>query len=231
MGRARRAEEQALRTAILRDDADVGAVAIACSGSFAMRLFPQLLPRMAAAPQLTIRLEAARQERVLAGVADGAFDLGIVDHPPGHARLAAEHLGREELCLVLPAAADDGPVSFADLDARGFVAHPDGFAYADELFALNFPKEFRGAEHLRVRTRVNQINQIPAPIAAGIGYTLLPRSGVEAYPDRDRLRIVRLPQPRHHELWLIQRRGRVLPARVTQILTRIRATATTLSGR
>ncbi|MCC4297101.1 LysR family transcriptional regulator [Aurantimonas coralicida] len=230
MGRARRAEEQALRAAILRDDADVGAVAIACSGSFAMRLFPQLLPRMAAAPQLTLRLEAAPQERVLAGVADGAFDLGIVDHPPGHARLAAEHLGREELCLVLPAATEDRPVTFADLDARGFIAHPDGFAYADELFALNFPEAFKGADRLNVRAHVNQINQIPAPVAAGIGYTLLPRSGVEAYPGRDRLRIVTLPQPRHHDLWLIQRRGRVLPARVDAIAGQIRATAASLSG-
>ncbi len=217
LGRARRDEERQLRKVILSDDADVGEVAIACSGSFAMLLYQQLLPLMQAAPHLDIRLEAMPQESVVQNVLEGRFDLGVTDHAPSHPRLDATRLGREELCLVLPADASPLPISFEALEERGFIAHPDGYAYADELFSLNFPDFFRGADRLRQRGFVNQIGQIPAPVAQGIGYTLLPRSGVIAYPDRQRLRVAKLARSRHYDLWTIFRRGRILPKRALRI--------------
>jgi len=228
VGRARRAEEAALREAILHDDPDVGEVAIACSGSFAMLLYRHLLPRMRDAPDLTIRLEAAPQDSVLNGVLEGRFDLGVADHKPSHPRLNADLLGREELCLVLPAAAATTPMGLEGFDALGFIAHPDGFSYADELFSLNFPETYHGADRLRVRAFVNQIGQIPTPVAHGIGYTLLPRSGVNAYPDKEKLRVARLSQTRHHELWLVVRRGRTLPSRVSRIAELVHSVASRL---
>ncbi|WP_339693004.1 LysR family transcriptional regulator [uncultured Parasphingorhabdus sp.] len=217
VGRARRAEEQALLETVLRDDPAVGEVKIACSGSFAMLLFPHLLSAMQDSPKLTIRLEATPQDKVLAGVLDGQFDLGVADHDPYHPRLDAKHLGQEELCLVVPRNAMKSPISFKRLEALGFVAHPDGFAYANSLLSLNFPKEFQGSDRLHIRTFVNQISQIPAPVANGIGYTLLPRSGVNSYPDKDRLQIAVLSVRLRHDLWMISRRGRTLPARVVRI--------------
>lgn len=136
---------------------------------------------------------------------------------PGHPRLDARYLGREELCLILPADEPEEAVRFEALEARGFVAHPDGYAYADDLFALNFPDAFTGSDRLRLRTYVNQIGQIPEPVAQGIGYTLLPKSGIEAFAGRDRLRIAPLPHRRHHELWLVSRRGRPLSARHARV--------------
>ncbi|ETX27314.1 LysR family transcriptional regulator [Roseivivax isoporae] len=215
LGRARREEEAQLRAGIRADDRDAGAVHIACSGSFANLLLPALQPWMQDAPQLSVHLEAAPQASVLAGLLDGRFDLGVLGADPGHARLEARALGREELCLVLPADAPAAAPAFADLEARGFIAHPDGYAYADDLLHLNFPGAYPGADRLRVRAFVNQIGQIPAPVAQGTGYTLLPRSGVEAYARKDLLRIAPLPRRRWHELWLAARRGRPLPARLT----------------
>ena len=55
LGRARRNEEKHLRAALETDDRDAGEVRIACSGSFAMLLYPVLLPWMRAAPDLAIR--------------------------------------------------------------------------------------------------------------------------------------------------------------------------------
>ncbi|WP_018701297.1 LysR family transcriptional regulator [Amorphus coralli] len=214
LGLSRRAEEQRLRTAIEADDPNSGPVHIACSGSFAMLLYPVLLPWMRNAPDLKVHLEAAPQAEILAGLLEGRFDLGVLGADPDHARLEAQHLGREELCLVLPADVADTPVSFADLEARGFIAHPDGYGYADDLLRLNFPDDYPGADRLSVRGSVNQIGQIPAAVARGIGYTLLPRSGVEAFAERDSLSVVPLPKRRWHELWLVVRRGRRLSARV-----------------
>ncbi|CAO1654783.1 LysR family transcriptional regulator [Parasphingorhabdus sp. NYA22] len=217
VGRARRDEEQMLQETVLRDDPEVGEVSIACSGSFAMLLYPHILSAMQASPSLTIRLEAAPQDKVLAGVLEGRFDLGVADHDPRHPRLEAAHLGQEELCLVIPKGAMTSPISFQALEELGFIAHPDGFAYADDLFSMNFPEEFRGSDRLRIRSFVNQISQIPSPVAHGIGYTLLPRSGVDSYPDADKLRVAPLRQGLHHDLWMISRRGRMLPARVVRI--------------
>tara|TARA_R110002124_G_scaffold55076_1_gene155948 strand:+ start:737 stop:1636 length:900 start_codon:yes stop_codon:yes gene_type:complete len=228
MGRARRVEEQSLFEAVLRDDPAVGEVIVACSGSFAMLLYPHLFSLMQASPALTIRLQATPQADVVSGMLEGRFDLGIADHKPDHPRLNADYLGQEELCLVLPSNRETSPISFQALEELGFIAHPDGFAYADELFSLNFPDAFEGSDKLRIRTFVNQISQIPSPVAHGIGYTLLPRSGVNAYPGSDKIRVVQLPKSRHHDLWMVSRRGRTLPARVKRIAILIQSIASSL---
>lgn len=230
MGQARRAEERTLREGLRADEPDAGEVAIACSGSFALLLHPVLLARMRGAPRLVLRLIATPQEAIPAGLLEGQFDLGVLGHEPAHPRLEAQRIGREELCLVLPADTPDTPLRLADLDARGFIGHPDGFGHADELLAANFPHEFTGADRLRLRAFVNQIGQICAPVAEGIGYTLLPRSGVDAFPDREKLRIAPLPRRCRHELWLAGRRGREMPARVASIAQDIRAVAARLNG-
>lgn len=228
VGQARRIEEQALRETIQNDDPDAGKVSIACSGSFAMLLYPHLMPLMRDAPRLTTRLEATPQDDILPGVLTRRFDLGIVGREPDHPRLDAIRLGEEQLCLLLPASDAPEDIAFKDLEARGFIAHPDGFAYADELFAFNFPDDFKGSDQLQVRAFVNQISQIPAPVADGIGYTLLPRSGVEAFPRREDLRIAPLTETRCHELWLTFERGRKMPARFSRISDVVMAVARTL---
>jgi DNA-binding transcriptional LysR family regulator len=230
VGRARRREEQALRRAIESDDPAVGQVKIACSGSFAMLLYPQMMKQMWAAPELMVHLEAMPQESILQGVLSKSFDLGIVARKPEHPRLDAVQIGEEQLCLILPAQDTPEQVTFDGLQARGLVAHPDCFAYADELFALNFADMFRGSDQLRLRTFVNQISQIPAPVAQGIGYTLLPRSGVDAFAERQKLWIVPLPETRLHQLWLVFERGRQLPARVSEMAELVKRVAGGLSA-
>ncbi|SDG51266.1 LysR family transcriptional regulator [Sulfitobacter delicatus] len=213
-GLARRREENDLRERIATDLPDHGTVHIACSGSFAMLLHPLLIDWMQSAPALTVHLEAAPQPTIRTGLLDGRFDLGVLSEEPSHARLEARHLGEEELCLVLPVEAPERITSFAALNARGFIAHPDGFAYADDLLQANFPGDYPGADRLKLRGYINQIGQIPAAVARGVGYTLLPRSGVETFAAKDLLRQVTLPQRRWHGLWLAQRRGRPLAARL-----------------
>ncbi|NSY39113.1 LysR family transcriptional regulator [Leisingera sp. ANG59] len=217
LGQARRDEERRLREAIATDSPDAGELRIACSGSFAMLWYPRILTMLETAPDLAAHLEAAPQAAIKRGLLDGAFDLGILDHDPSHPRLEAEHLGEEELCLVLPVRDAGIPVTFATLEAHGFVAHPDGFAHADELLSQNFPDAYQGTDRLRVRTYINQIGQILDPVARGIGYTLLPRSGVEAYTQRDMLAVIPLPKPKRNGLWLTCRKGRPLSARLQRV--------------
>ncbi|WP_353844924.1 LysR family transcriptional regulator [Rhizobium sp. CSW-27] len=216
-------EEGKLLSSIAVDDPNSGEVTIACSGSVALLLYPRLLSLMADAPDLVIRLEAAPQMRVLEGVIGGSFNFGIVDHPPIHPRLLGEQVGTDELCLVLPAELA-GDLNFAELQELGFIGHPDGFAYAEELFAANFRSEFGGAEQLRLRSFINQIGQIPEPVAQGIGYTILPRSGVDPHPKRAMLRCASLPNPVRHSLYLIERKAVVRAARMMRVAEVVKQT-------
>ncbi len=122
-----------------------------------------------------------------------------------------------------------GKVSFTDLEALGLVDHPDCHRHADNLIARNFPDDYTGADRLHVRTRVNQIGQIPAPVAQGVGYTLLPRSGLAAFPDAERLRIAVLPERRYLELWSITPRGHRPGAALDRIMAMIRSLASDLA--
>lgn len=224
---SRREEEYRLREAIRSDDAEAGEVSVACSGSFSMALQPAFWPLLRHAPRLRLRLEATPRRGVIDGVAEGRFDLGVIDDATGDPRLTGTRIGREALCLLLPAGMAD--TRFTALEELGFIAHPDGWLYAEEVFALNYPDEFRGAEHLAMRAFVNQIGQIPAPVAQGIGYTLLPRSGFEAFAERDSLTVAQLAHPRHRDLWLLQRRGRELPARVVRVAALVTEVAARLA--
>ncbi|WP_353476521.1 LysR substrate-binding domain-containing protein [Salipiger sp. H15] len=145
----------------------------------------------------------------------------MLDRPPAHARLEATEIGDDALCLVLPPGSATRP-SFADLQQIGFIGHPDGFAYAEELLGANYPGDYRGTDQLRLRSFVNQIGQIPEPVAQGIGYTVLPRSGIDAFPGRARLTLARLKTELRHPQWLVQRRGRVLPARAEAVRALVR---------
>ncbi|WP_418318012.1 LysR family transcriptional regulator [Piscinibacter sakaiensis] len=220
LGLSRRREERQVLEEIRVDDPDVGQVAVACSGSFALLLYPRLLDHSAPRAQLSIALEAAPQPAILQGVLDGRFDIGVLHHDPSHPRIAAERVGAEELCLVLPAdevgrnRKKGTTPTFEALEQRGFIGHPDGPALAELLLGPNYPGEFSGGDRLRLRGYVNQIGQIPAPVAQGIGYTILPESGIAAFPQRERLRVVPLAQRVHHELWLVMRKGRELAQRI-----------------
>jgi DNA-binding transcriptional LysR family regulator len=220
LAKRRRTEERQLRDALDGDDAGQGQVSVACSGSLAMLIYPRIIRLMRTSPGLTVQLEAAPQARVLEGVLSGSYDIGVADHQPTNPRLACELIGSDQLCVVLPRA-QAGVSSFADLEQLGFIAHPDGLAYADELLSANFPNDYQGIDRLNIRSFINQIGQIPTPIAEGVGYTILPRSGVDYYPRREALSVMTLAYPIRHELWLVRRRGKVMAARVQRIVTEV----------
>lgn len=218
VGQARRAQERALKEMLQRDNPDVGEVRIGCSGSFAMWFYPILLRRLRDAPELTLRLTASPQGNILRDVLGGALDLGIVAGKPVHYQLETQFLMREELCLVVPKSQQTDTQTLEALNTLGFVGHPDGNEYADALLGPNFPAAYQGAERLRVRTSVNQIGQILTPVAEGVGYSILPKSSVDAFARRQEVRIVDLAQKHHHDLWLMYRRGRDKFARIASVI-------------
>ncbi len=226
----RHEEERALQEALKADSPDVGQITIACSGSFAMLLHPKVLALMHTAPDLLIKLEATPQNTIAQGVQDGKFDLGVIHHQSVLPQLNCTSMGVEEICLVLPKDTDLEPMSFEALQNIGYIAHPDGNAYADDLLGANFEGLYEGSDRLKLRGYINQISEIPAPVAQGLGYTILPRSGVETYRGPGQLRTQALPVRRYQELWLISRKLPKTPARMAQMAKLIQSIAARLDG-
>lgn len=222
MARARWREEREFRDSLEDEDGDRGVVSTACSGSFAMLLYPSLIAWMADAPEISARLTAAPEESIVSGVLAGTYDVGIVGDVPRHPRLTSEHLGPEPLDLILPLEWEGRRLDFEGLQALGMVQHPDGALYADAVLGANFASEYRGTDSLRVRSFVNQIGQILAPVAQGLAYSILPRSGVLAFPQREKLSIASLPQSSVLHLHLIMLNRKTRSPRVEKLARLIR---------
>lgn len=210
--------EREFRDSLNDGDPNSGTVGLACSGSFAMLLFPALLSWMATAPGISLHLTAAPNADIVSGVLSGSFDLGVVSDAPRHHQLNTQRLTTERLDLILPRDWCGRLPTFDQLQALGYVQHPDGSAYADKVLSANYADDYSGADNLRVRVFVNQISQIPLPVAHGLGYTILPRSGVLAFPNRNQITIADLPRASPHELSLIDLKGRRRSARVQRLI-------------
>lgn len=208
IGLSRRAQERTLRDAVQSDDPDTGTVHIACSGSFALWLYPVLMARMQRAPNLIYHVTAAPQSQITDGVLKGTFDIGIIAGRTDHPRLYKTALSQEELCLLLPATLPQDGLTLDQLNALGFIDHPDARTYADDLLALNFPDTFTGAKDLTLRSSINQIGQIPIPVAQGLGYTILPKSGISGFARRRDIAIYDKGEKRFFDQTLIMKRGR-----------------------
>ena len=225
MARSRWREERAFLASFDDEDTDKGRLSLTCSGSFATFLYPRLIEWMAEAPGLSIALDAAPEESIVQGVLSGAVDFGIVSGDQRHPRLEMESLGWEHLDLVLPGEWQGRTPSLSELQELGYIHHPDGPSYADLVLGANFAPDYRGWEILGIRSSVNQIGQIPAPVAGGLGYTILPRSGILAFPDRDKLSTAPLGQPTLLELRLIWLKGKTRSKRAEKLARIVREEA------
>ena len=225
LARARWREEREFFESLGDEDEDRGKVSAATSGSFAMLLYPSLMAWMAEAPGISARLTAAPEESIVSGVLAGTYDVGVVGVAQRHPRLASEHLGAEPLDLILPREWEGRLPDFEDLQSLGYIQHPDGASYADAVLGANFGKEYRGAERLHVRSFVNQIGQIPEPVAQGLGYSILPRSGILGFPARNQVSIAAFPQPSVQQLHVIALKRETRAPRLEKLARLIREVA------
>ncbi|RJG40189.1 LysR family transcriptional regulator [Motilimonas pumila] len=212
------AREQALLAQIQHDDPYQGDCRLACSGSMALWLYPQLLNLQQQHP-LQIHLEVAPNHRIISAVANGDIQLGIVTQPPIDARLSAQLLGDEPLCLVLPKRYQDKPITVELLQQCAMIAHPDlehylqlflnkcGHPGFDSCHSSDFP----------VIGYINQIHQILQPVRQGIGATVLPLSAIKAYNHQQDLYIAPTQAPVTEALYLLQRKHQPLAQRYVML--------------
>jgi DNA-binding transcriptional LysR family regulator len=202
--------ESKLLNAIAGDDLYVGDCKLACSGSIAMQLYPELLNLQKQYPSLTVSVEAAPNKVIIERIRTNLSDIGVVTQPVNDPKLTQEKIGKDALCLVVPAQATS---TWQDLCQLGFINHPDGYHYADQLLKVNYSKEFVGLEKISQSGYINQLSQILLPVSQGLGFTVVPQSSVDACLFSDQIRSAKLSVPINETVYLITKKHRSLPSR------------------
>jgi DNA-binding transcriptional LysR family regulator len=188
---------------------------LACSGALALTLYPKLLSIQVQHSLLVVQLKAAPNHQILNEIQNSIIDLGIVTDIPNNSPFDVQEIGREQLCLVLPANTETEDFDGNLLTKLGLVDHPDAKHYLSLYFAQNLESNFTqlNIEQLPVTGYVNQISQILEPVAKGLGFTVLPKSAVDSFKEPRLLKIFKPQKPVIEILYMVKKRNRVLPAR------------------
>jgi len=206
--------ESELLNKIAGDDLNLGDCKLACSGSIAMQLYPELLQLQAQCPGLTVSVEAAPNAAIIERIRTNQSDVGIVTQSINDPKLTQEKLGEDALCLVIPAQAE---FTWETLQRLGFISHPDGHHYAIQIFEENFPNQFVGMDQIPQSGYINQLSQILLPVSKGLGFTVIPQSSLDVFPYRDLIRSAELTVPVNETVYIITKKHRTLPSRYQRI--------------
>ena len=202
--------ERELDECVGGDEFHSGECRLACSGSITLQLYPQLLQLQSKHPNLSFSMEAAPNARIIDMVRQNKCEIGLITEPQNDPKLKQQQLAKEPLCLVLP---KDVEYSWQALLDLGFINHPDGHHYAIQVLEANFSDEFLGMGQIPQRGYINQISQILTPVAAGLGFTVLPKAAVDAFPHPDLIHTAILESSIKESIYLLHKKHRPLPKR------------------
>jgi len=208
-------DEDLLLKNLTFDDPFTGHCTIACSGSLALTIYPQLLELQSQHRELIIQLKAAPNHQILNEIQEGIIDLGIVTHVSNHNLFDVQTLGTEQLCLVLPAKTKIDNYNAKLLTELGLISHPDAEHYLSVYFTQTQETDFNdlNINEIPVSGFVNQISQILQPVAKGLGFTVLPKSAIDSFHQSHNLQIFKPKNPVMESLYVVKKKYRALPAR------------------
>ena len=218
-------ENEALLLESLRIDSPFsGRFTFACSGSLSLLLYPQMLKLQEKHQKLHIHLEVSPNRKILDGIEAGDFDYGIATDKPNERLFKCEKLGYEEICLIIPNRIEHIDAT-EDLDdllmSLGLINHPDACQYLSLYFSQCGIKDLAAIniKKMPISGYVNQLVQILIPVSKGLGFTVLPRSALDHFPDNDLLHVIKPPKLVKEPLIGISSRYRPLPSRCEAVIS------------
>lgn len=200
------------------DDPNQGNCTISCSGSLALRLYPEFLSLQQKFPQLHIYLETAPNHKILNDIKEGTIDLGIVTEKPDKRTYKTTLIGQDELCLITPKNSRKNSNLIEYLSELGLIDHPDAHHYASIYFdQCGLELSATILKDIPISGYVNQLSQILLPVSKGIGFTILPKSAVLSFSNVQDLEIISPKKKVQEQLLLITTSQKTLPARYQHI--------------
>ncbi|MEZ9565287.1 LysR family transcriptional regulator [Vibrio artabrorum] len=206
------------------DNPYAGQCNLSCSGSLSLRLYPKLLQLQQQHRELSIHLEAAPNQKILNDLLQGNTDIGIVRHSPNDSYYQSQVIGQESLHLIVPHNLADLEITPTVLNDIGLIAHPDSAHYLSLYFDLCGDKDLASinVNEIPKSGYINQLHQILLPVSKGLGFTVLPASAVEHFPERDKLHVVPPKVEVEETLYLVQKRNQKLPHRYDAVIELIK---------
>lgn len=220
--------EHRLLESLAFDDPGVGECLLACSGALALMIYPKLLVQAQRHPRLCVSLEAAPNYKILDDLSQNNIDVGIVTQTSTQAAAGAlfdmELIGEEPLCLVLPAILRGQVITTQLLYQCGLINHPDAAHYLSLYVSNCGDSQLKDLEldRVPVSSYVNQLTQILLPVSLGLGFTVLPKSAVDAFADPASLLVHEPASTVNELLYLVKKKHRALPKRYDALLALIR---------
>ena len=144
-------------------------------------------------PSVRVNLEERLSYDIVAAVAGGRADLGVVTWDDGHPDLTFEEYRKDELVVIasrMQKLGQRGAVQFVDCLSHPFVSLHSGTAI--HTFVLN--KAVALGQHMDVRIQVASFAAVVALVRAGVGIAVVPRS-VASHLDLEGVRLVTLREP------------------------------------
>lgn len=216
-------EHSRLQERLREDDPHAGLCRFGSPGSFGLKVFDTLLEEAKKHPALKIDMLVAPTAAIVGHLKEERIDVGFMAEEPKDSAIESELFAKDELLLVLPHG--KRATSWEALKAIGFVNHPDGYGYARDLLARNFPKEFAGWDTFPISVFINQLNRILDPVAEGLGFAIVPETTVRRFHRRDEITVTRLKHRADQSIYKVIRRGEKLPRRYQEILRRLASSA------
>lgn len=204
-----------LEMSIGDDPAYEGTVKVVSPGSVGLKLYTQLLLLQQKHPKLIIDYRFAPNHEVERLVSENKVDLGFMTRPSTLGDVHIKPVATEELLLITPHNIKDS--SWEQLQALGFIDHPDGAHHAALLLGANYA-EFEQGQTFKYSGFCNQIALILEPVALGLGFTVLPRHAVAAYGKPEKIFVHQLTTSVSETLYLARLRHRRLTNRQKKII-------------
>lgn len=194
--------DQRLTLRLSEAEVTCGEISVITPGSIGLQIYPLLLTLQQQHPDLVMRHRFAPDSEVMDAVLHNRFEMGMVTQKPDDRRLSATRFAEEPLELVAPAGAQ--AASWQDLEALGYIDHPDGQAMATRLLSRRFPGN-PGVRNLPLRGFSNQISLILEPVARGLGFTVIPRYARLAFARPETIQVIESEIGLVDTIWLIHR--------------------------
>ncbi|VVE90458.1 LysR family transcriptional regulator [Pandoraea bronchicola] len=216
------AVEDALQALSSHASGVAGEVAIGTGATACIHLLPPMLRAMRKRhPMLDIRVSTGNTDDVVSAVTENRLDIGLVTLPAAGRSLHITPVLRDEFVAIAPAG-DQGwatQVTPQTLAAAPMVAFESGSStrlLIDEWF-------LQAGLRVRPVMALGSIEAIKEMVAAGLGYSIVPRMSVNAAHYRRGLRISTLAPELSRTLAIVVRQDKPLTPGLRKVLSALEA--------
>ncbi|QHE93587.1 LysR family transcriptional regulator [Pandoraea fibrosis] len=199
-----------------------GEVAIGTGATACIHLLPPILRAMRKRhPMLDIRVSTGNTDDVLAAVTENRLDIGLVTLPAAGRSLHITPVLRDAFVAIAPASDADwaAEVTPQRLAAAPMVAFESGSStrlLIDEWF-------LQAGLRVRPVMALGSIEAIKEMVAAGLGYSIVPRMSVDAAHYRRGLRISTLTPELSRTLAIVVRQDKPLTPGLRKVMSALEA--------